>query len=184
MLDLVLAAAKLQQDLDSIDLPNCIIGGLALQAWGETRMTRDADFTVLTNFSNEANKISAILQFLTPRRPDAFEFALQNRVVLGYVSENVSVDIGLGGFDYEAALVQRAVPFEFAPEVWLRVCSAEDLIVMKVFAGRTRDWADVQSIIDRQASLDWNRIEVDLMPLLELSEAPEGLAALRKMRKN
>ena len=51
MLDLVQAAAKVQQDLDALGLPNCVIGGLALQAWGEVRLTRDADFAVLTRFS-------------------------------------------------------------------------------------------------------------------------------------
>ncbi len=40
MLDLVQAAANLQYDLDALDLPNCVIGGLALQAWGEVRLTR------------------------------------------------------------------------------------------------------------------------------------------------
>jgi len=39
--------------LDALGLPNCVIGGLALQAWGEVRLTRDADFTVLTRFIDE-----------------------------------------------------------------------------------------------------------------------------------
>lgn len=33
MIDLVRAASRLQGELDSLGLPNCIIGGVALQAW-------------------------------------------------------------------------------------------------------------------------------------------------------
>ena len=83
MLDLVRAAAKFQSELDGLGYPNCVIGGLALQAWGEVRLTRDADFTVLTRFNDEPAKVAAMLQLVTPRRPDAFEFALRNRVLLG-----------------------------------------------------------------------------------------------------
>ena len=109
MLDLVQAAANLQKDLDALGLPNCVIGGLALQAWGEVRLTRDADFTVLTRFIDEEAKIRAILALMTPRRPDALAFALRNRVLLGFVDGNISVDIGIGGFDFEEKIVQRSV---------------------------------------------------------------------------
>jgi hypothetical protein len=182
MLDLVQAAAKLQKQLDGLDLPNCIIGGLALQAWGEVRVTRDVDFTVLTRFINEELKVRSILSLLTARRPDALAFALQNRVLLGYVDENISVDIGLGGFDYEERMVRRAVLFEFAESTWLRICSPEDLVIMKTFAGRDRDWADIEGILVRQEILDWDRIVSELSPLLELVEEPARLDRLLAMR--
>jgi hypothetical protein len=31
----------------------CVIGGLAVQCWGEPRLTRDADLTLLTGFGEE-----------------------------------------------------------------------------------------------------------------------------------
>jgi len=182
LLDLVRASARFQAQLDSLGLPNCIIGGLALQAWGELRLTRDADFTVLTNFENEESKARLILSLLTPRRPDALQFALHNRVLLGYVDGDISIDIGLGGFEYEAKIVERAVRFEFAPSLWLRICSAEDLVIMKTFAGRDQDWNDIKGIIDRQVSLDWDRIEFELPALLELVEDPERLERLLTLR--
>lgn len=184
MLDLVKAAAKLQEQLDSLGLPNCIIGGLALQAWGELRLTRDADFTVLTNFDNEESKARSILSLMTPRRPDALQFALRNRVLLGYVDGDISIDIGLGGFDFEQRVVERAKTVEFAPQTALRVCSKEDLIVTKVFAGRDQDWIDVTGIIGRQgANLDWVIIESELPSLLELVEEPERLDRLFSLRQ-
>ena len=33
----------------------CFIGGVAVQRWGEPRLTQDVDLTVLTGVGNEAN---------------------------------------------------------------------------------------------------------------------------------
>ena len=62
-------------------------------------------------------------------------------------------------------------------------CSAEDLVVLKAFAARGRDWIDVEGIIVRQAgALDWPYIEEHLGPLAALKEAPEILTELAKLR--
>ena len=37
-------------------------GGLAVQRWGEPRLTRDADLTLLTGFGKEARFASALLE--------------------------------------------------------------------------------------------------------------------------
>jgi hypothetical protein len=56
----------------------------------------------------------------------------------------------------------------------LRTCSAEDLVVMKVFAGRDKDWADVTSVLERRGGeLDLALIRRELQPLLAAKEAPE-----------
>ncbi len=44
---LLLAAAEVSRFLDIHNVPHYVIGGLALQHWGEPRMTRDVDITVL-----------------------------------------------------------------------------------------------------------------------------------------
>jgi hypothetical protein len=68
--------------------------------------------------------------------------------------------------------------------VRLRTCSAEDLIVLKAFASRPRDWIDVEGIIVRQAGkLDWAYVDRELRPLAELKEAPEILSELEKRRR-
>jgi hypothetical protein len=150
----------------------------------EVGLTRDADFTVLTRFIDEEVKVRAILSLVTPRLPGALEFGLENRILLGFVESNIPVDIGIGGFDYEEKIVGRAVDVELAPDIRLRVCTAEDLIVMKAFAGRDQDWTDIKGIIGRQRSLDWTQVELDLVPLLELVESPERLGRLRALRRS
>ncbi len=50
-----------------------------------------------------------------------------------------------------------------------RFCSAEDLIVFKAFAGRDRDWLDIDTVILRQrTALAVDTVWRELIPLLEL----------------
>ena len=60
----------------------------------------------------------------------------------------------------------------------------EDLIVMKAFADRPRDWIDVESIIKRQGSLQlgWPYLESRVTPLPEAKESPETLIQLRRLK--
>ena len=95
----------------------------------------------------------------------------------------IGIDIALGGLPFEQLVLQRASPFEFLPGLELVTCSAEDLIVLKSFADRPRDWVDVESVIGRQhQGLDWLYIERSLAPLAEAKESPEILDRLRRLR--
>lgn len=50
---------------------------------------------------------------------------------------------------------------------------AEDLLVHKGFAGREKDWLDVEGIVLRQRSrLDIGLVEAELHPLLDLKGTP------------
>ena len=48
------AARDLQDYCDQRGWHSCFIGGIAVQRWGEVRVTRDADLTLLTGFGAEA----------------------------------------------------------------------------------------------------------------------------------
>jgi hypothetical protein len=66
----------------------------------------------------------------------------------------------------------------------LRTCSAEDLIVLKLFAFRPRDVLDVETVVTCQhAALDWEYIEANLRPLAEVKEQPEIMAAFERFRR-
>jgi hypothetical protein len=158
----------------------CVIDGLAVQRWGEPRLTQDADLTVITGFGNEAPFVDTLLARFEGRLLDAREFALRNRVVLIRSSGGVPLDIALGAMPFEEHAVARASDFTIATDVVLRTCSAEDLIVFKAFAGRARDWLDIEGIAVRQAGrLDDRLIWAELVPLLELKETPEDAQRLR-----
>lgn len=160
----------------------CIIGGLAVQRWGEPRLTRDVDVTLLTGFGTERGFVDELLRSFRGRIPDAREFALANRVLLLLSSDGVPIDIALGAMPFEEAAVRRATPYRVAPDVELTTCSAEDLVVMKAFAGRDRDWADVEGIATRQGPrLDEELVWRELLPLLDLKEDRDAEPRLRRI---
>ena len=89
----------------------------------------------------------------------------------------------MGGLPFEELVVERSSLFAFGPDTLLRTCSAEDLIVMKAFAARTKNWLDVEGIIIRQTGeLDWAYIRGQLRPLAELKESPGIMEELERRR--
>jgi hypothetical protein len=154
-----------------------------LQRWGEPRETVDVDLTLLSDFGQEDPFIEKLLQAFEPRIADAADFARARRVLLIRSKSGVGIDVALGALPFEETAVSRASLFEFPERILLRTCSAEDLVVMKAFASRGRDWADIEGIIVRQTGkLDWPYIENELGPLAELKDAPEILAELAQRR--
>jgi hypothetical protein len=183
MTELVDAAERVQQFIQSQGWGFCFIGGLAVQRWGQVRLTKDLDLTLLTGFGTEEKYVNAMLERFRPRAGNMRDFALRNRVLL-LADGNVPFDVSLGGFPFEESAVKRSSMFEFMDNVLLRTCSAEDLIVFKAFAGRGIDWHDVRGIIIRQGKgLDWSYIRTWLAPLLELKESPESMTKLEQMRE-
>jgi hypothetical protein len=110
-------------------------------------------------------------------------FARTARVLLLRAASGVGLDIALGGLPFEESAVSRSTAFRFPPDVNLRTCSAEDLIVFKAFADRSKDWMDIEGVIIRQGTrLDWSYILTELGPLAELKEAPEIVPRLERLR--
>ncbi len=184
MKDLVLAAKTLQTFCEDRGWQFCIIGGVALQVWGENRLTLDVDLTLFAGFGDEENYIDQLIEEFPSRISDAREFALLRRVILLESPGGIGFDISLGAFDFEALMVERSVYVEFLPGLTLKVCTAEDLIVSKAFAARPKDWIDIESILIKQSELDWDYILRQLTPLAELKEAPEILENLSSVRQS
>ena len=129
--------------------------------------------------------IDAILTSFAPRIADAAQFALVNRVLLVKGPTGIGIDISLGGFLFEQQMIERATRAELAPGLFARTVSAEDLVVMKAFAARPRDWDDITGIIVRQgAALDWAAVVERLAPLAALKETPEIMAKLDAVRRD
>ncbi len=179
------AAAELEAFLVEQSWKYCFIGGIALQRWGQPRLTNDVDLTILTGFGNEAAYIDALLARYRVRIPNGREFALKHRTLLLQSPDEIPIDAALGGIPFEELAVSRATRHEFLPGLSLLTCSAEDLVVLKSFANRPRDWADVETIIIRQqARLDWKYVFDQLEPLSQVKDAPEILDRLRQLRTN
>lgn len=185
MLSVIRTAARVQKILDRQRWRYCFIGGVAVQKWGQARFTQDVDLTIFTGFGGEERVIDALLACFTPRVRNARRFAIENRVVLLRTREGVDLDVACGGFPFELTAVDRARKVQVIPGVRLRLCTAEDLIVYKAFAGRPIDWMDVESIIAKQLrkKLDWRYIHAQLKPLAELKEDPQIVPKLNDLRR-
>lgn len=162
----------------------CFIGGLAVIRWGEIRMTQDIDISLLTDFGNEEKYIDVLLNRYKPRINDIEKFALTNRVMLLFATNKVPIDVAFAALPFEKQMISNATYFEYAPNCSLLTCSAEDLVVLKAFADRPKDWVDVEGIIIRQnKKLDYHYIKSQLKPLCELKEEPEILIKLDQFIK-
>lgn len=87
--------------------------------------------------------------------------------------------MALGALDFEQRAVQRASLWD-VKEAQLLTCSAEDLVVHKAFAGRDRDWLDVEGIVVRQGeALDSELVRTELAPLAELKGSYDAMDHLQ-----
>lgn len=185
MNELTALALELQEVCEAHGWQFCLIGGLAVQHWGEPRFTKDVDMTLLTGFGEEEKFISVWLARYEARVPQPEQFALMNRVLLLRSAAGVGIDIAMGALPFEESAVSRAKKIELEPGAFLRLCTAEDLVVMKAFAARDQDWLDIRGILVRQGTsrLDWSYIRKELRPLCELKEAPEIMERLEKLHR-
>jgi hypothetical protein len=184
MIDLFEAARQLQVFCDLQGWRSCIIG-IAVQRWGEPRVTRDVDLTLLTGFGAEDAFIDALLAVYPARVESAREFARRYRVLLLKAPGGIGLDISLGALAFEEGVVSRATAFLFGSGVEIRTCSAEDLVVLKLFASRPLDLHDAEGVVLRHGDcLDWRYIEEQLRPLAEAKQDPEILQTLSRLRRH
>lgn len=176
------AAREVHQFFTSEKIPYVIMGGIALQCWGEPRFTRDVDVTILIPRGEEEEIIKKILSIFSPRISDALKFALEHRVCLVRSMDACEIDISLGIPGYEEEVMERAIEYDIGGGHMVRICSAEDLIVHKAVAGRPQDCADIEGIILRRGTLlhanyirlwlkDFSR-SLDIDEVLERFERP------------
>ncbi len=181
---LVEAAREIQGFCESKDWRFCFIGGIAVQRWGEARLTRDADLTIFTGIGDEARYVDELLARFAARVDQAREFALRHRVLLLRATNGVPLDVSFGALAFEEQAVDGASMQEIVPGQRLRLASPGSLVVFKAFADRPQDWLDLEGIVVKSGPrIDWESVQEQLKVLLELKEdlsALDRLAALRE----
>ena len=113
----------------------------------------------------------------------AREHAPENALIVAVSINDVIVDFLLTLPGYEELIVDRAVQQDFGEfSIW--VCTAEDLIIQKVVAGREKDWPDVEALLLEQwGKLDQVYIEDWLSQFADALESPELLTRYLVLRK-
>jgi len=155
-----------------------VIGGIALSQWGVVRLTYDIDIKVLVP-DVDYSAARAVLQTAFPQV--ARENAPQDALIVAVNIDGVIIDFLLALPGYEELIIQRAVQRDLGGwSAW--ICSAEDLIIQKVVAGRAKDWPDVEALlIEQRNKLDEAYIEDWLAQFAEALEQPELLTEYRRL---
>jgi len=144
------AAREIHEYLSEQGIPYVIIGGVAVQRWGEPRLTKDVDVTIVVPVEDTEVVAERLSEKFKPRIENIQDFVRQNRVLPAMAANGCEIDFSFALPGYEEVLLERAVWFEPAPKVRIKICSAEDLIIHKAVAGRPRDLQDIESVIVRQ----------------------------------
>jgi len=141
---------KLQKLLADAGIPSAAIGGVAVGAWGEPRLTRDVDLKICLKREARRQLLDLLATDYLPIYPDPDEQLRRNGVMFVRDTLGTRIDVMLTDTDYDDLLIARAREIELLPGKQARVCSPEDLIVLKLIASRPIDTKDVESVIQRQ----------------------------------
>lgn len=176
------AAWRLARFFTDRGIAYAIIGGFAVQRWGQPRFTRDVDVTILLPPGSEEATLREMVAAFPARVEDPVAFALEHRVLPLTVPGGSEADVspGLPGYDEEA--IGRGVAYDLGGGRTVRLCSAEDLIIHKALAGRAQDVFDIEGIVARQGKvLDLAYVRRWLAELGQVSDDPEVPARFERI---
>ena len=175
------AAWQLHRFLTERDIPYVIIGGIAVQRWGEPRLTIDVDLAILLPAGEEERRLREIAAAFPPRLKDAVAFALEHRVLPIDVPDASAADLSMALPGFEEAAIARAVDYDLGQGRTVRLYTAEDLVVYKCVAGRPQDVMDIESVVARQGHrLDVAHIRRWVEDFAEITEDREVVARFER----
>jgi predicted nucleotidyltransferase len=146
---------ELLRRLVAADVDFVLVGGLALNAWGVIRGTKDVDVVVATDSSN-LKGIAEVAVAVNGHvqqgdallgTPISIAAALAEGSQVAIETELGRLDVvqGLDGVPSFEELRSRATKVDvLGSDIW--VCSRDDLKAMKRAAGRTRDLVDLEDL--------------------------------------
>ncbi|MBA3949450.1 MAG: hypothetical protein H0X44_05825 [Acidobacteria bacterium] len=149
----------------SIAAPWYLFGARAAILYGVARLTADVDVTVrLPDSTTNALLVQALTRHgFTPRVPDA-DFVTRTRVLpFVHAATGLPLDVVLAGPGLEDQFFDRAVTREIIDGLSVPVASVEDMVVMKVLAGRPKDHEDIVAMAAAQGdALDARAVRTTL----------------------
>ena len=152
--DVLAVARKLLAGLAAARIDHVLGGALAFGYWGVARGTNDVDVTVFVAL-DEVPRVLDFLESLGARVDRERAVALAgNRGIFDVELDGIRVDVFIPDIPlYDSARARRrAVPFE---GMQVMVWAPEDIALFKLLYFRTKDRADIETLIQVQRqSLD------------------------------
>jgi predicted nucleotidyltransferase len=177
--------SRIARELRFRQLDCIIIGGQAVLLHGRLRATEDIDILVGTDPSGLAGMLEVCAELHLAVLADDVEAFVQQSFVLPVADEatGIRVDFIFSSTRFERHALERAEMVKLEG-VAVPFASAEDLIVLKLIAGRAVDLQDAEAVVRRKGSgIDWPYVTqwVNRFAQIEGHEhLPERLDELRK----
>jgi predicted nucleotidyltransferase len=162
---------RIAQALDSRRIPYMVIGGQAVLLYGEPRLTRDVDITLGAGPEQLPTLLEAAQEQGWRVLADSpQEFVARTRVLPCLdPASNLRIDMIFSFTPFERQAIERARTVRVG-SLDARYASPEDLVILKVLAGRARDLEDVRAILLKNPALDLQHIQKWLGILAQGSE--------------
>ena len=148
------------QILDKLNLPYAIMGGLAVRAHSIPRATRDVDITIAASPS-DIRQLAEAFEELGYTFPPVYDSGWTDRVAEMPLVKfrwhmpggELDIDMFVADSPFQHAyMARRQLARTGDLDAW--IVSPEDLILLKVVAGRPRDLVDVADVLFMQGQLD------------------------------
>lgn len=146
---------KIGNALERDKIPYMIVGGQAVLLHGEPRLTKDVDIVVKLHVSERA-KIESLANSLgfTALVEDAADFVGKTSVFPFHDKETgIRIDFIFAFSGYVRQALGRVRVLKIG-EAKVRFASLEDILVLKVLAGRARDLEDALTILIKNPKVD------------------------------
>jgi len=124
-----------------------LFGAQAALLYGARRLTADVDVTVRLSEPDPRRLIEALRRAGCVPRFDDDEFIMKTRVIpVVHEATGIAADLVVAGPGLEDLFFERVELRAFG-DLEIPVARAEDLIAMKILAGRSKDLDDVRDIL-------------------------------------
>ncbi|GAC1578518.1 MAG: hypothetical protein NVS3B20_09600 [Polyangiales bacterium] len=142
------ALRDLARSFEALGVRWFLIGGQAAILYGSTRVTEDIDVTVELGAHTARELVSQVSRRgFSLRVSDSARFVERTRVLpIVHLASSVPVDIVFAGPGLEESFLERARS-QRREGLRIPVASPEDIIVMKILAGRPRDVDDIRAVL-------------------------------------
>ncbi|MCY2966379.1 MAG: hypothetical protein NT069_22570 [Planctomycetota bacterium] len=140
--------------LDRHAISRCLVGGLAVSVWGDPRTTYDLDMAILGDLS-DATKLQQLLAadpaivqnpHILPLLPSLAILRIPLVIETAGESKLIPVDLLLVPVEFSQSILDRSIALPIAGRQ-RKVCSPEDLVVLKRLSGRAKDLEDIHGIV-------------------------------------
>jgi hypothetical protein len=145
----------LSRELERLDLRWYLFGAQAALLHGAARLTADVDVTVDVGGTEPMTLCRALTNAgFEPRSQDIAAFVARTRVLpLVHQASGLPLDVVIAGTSLERRFMTRAT-VRSVEGVSVPVARPEDLVAMKVLAGRAKDLDDAAAVVAANPDLD------------------------------